>query len=127
MMNGRWLSSIHHSSFIIHHSAWSLAAARDHRADDRLLLRAGRHVEDRIDAQPHVAAVAIDDRLAREAHVVVDKGRDAVLRRSPLEGLPVLLLELLDGDFLNVAAERTNAAPEAALGRRGGHLAAGHA
>src|SRR5438874_1171708 len=116
-------------SFILPHSAWSgAAAARDYRADDRLLLRAGRRVEDRVDVQAHVAAVAIDDRLACEAHVVVEEGRDAVLRRPPLEGLLVLLLELLDGHLLrSAAAERANAASEATLDRRAGHLAAGHA
>src|SRR6266536_5571099 len=127
-MNARHPSCVHRSSFIVHRSACSrAAAARDHRADDRFLLRAGCYVEDRVDAQPHIAAVAIDDRLAREADVVVDEGRDAVLRRPPLEGLLVLLLELLDGHLLRAAAERTNAAPETTLDRRAGHLAAGHA
>src|SRR6266566_2171152 len=94
------------SSFILYPSSFQKlrAAARDHRADDWLLLCARYCVEDRIDVQPHEATVAINDRLTREAHVVVDKGRDAVLRRPPLERLLVLRLEFFDGHFLSAAA-----------------------
>src|SRR5262245_23967057 len=86
-------------SFVIRHLViGSLPSARDHRAEDRSLFRAGDSVEDRVDVQPHIAAVAIDNRLGCEAYVVVDKGRDAVLRGPPLEGLsPVFLLEFFDG------------------------------
>src|SRR5947207_131025 len=134
-MNDEWKTRrdflpfiVHRSSFIVHRSSWSrTAAARDHRADDRLQLRAGRHVEDRVDTQPHGAAVAIEDRLTREAHIVVDEGRDPVLGRPPLEGFPVLLLELLDGHLLGAAAERTDSTAETALDRGADHFAAGHA